>query len=183
MPSISSFIIVLPSAISGLLGMLWLYIQPLTLAPKLPLGVALMLGVGTAGVLVVGAYVAGRILTSFAKASRLLSRALARFNINLLTAFVLAIISGVSEEVLFRGALLNWLSTFSPDYLAIGLQGLLFAAFHPMPRWAWSYTLYTLVAGLVLGFLVIVTGTLWSAITAHVLVNFYGFLEIRTGKL
>ncbi|MEM7735822.1 MAG: CPBP family intramembrane glutamic endopeptidase [Deinococcota bacterium] len=179
-----SLIIVLPSLASGLIGAIWLYFQPQVveprLEPRLPLGIALMLGVGTAGVLVAGAYVLERVLPSFAKASRLLQHALARFNINLVTALLLAVISGVSEEVLFRGALLNWLTTFSPGYLAVFLQAVLFAAFHPMPRWAWSYTFYTLIAGVVLGFLVTITGTLWSGVTAHILVNFHGFLEVRS---
>lgn len=79
-------------------------------------------------------------------------------------ALALALISGLAEELFFRGALQG----------SIGLvwAALLFALVHTGPGAAFRlWTLFALVAGFLLGLLVEVRGVLLPAIVAHALVN------------
>lgn len=79
-------------------------------------------------------------------------------------AVVLALISGIGEELFFRGALQG----------TIGLlwATVLFALVHTGPGPAFRlWTLFAAVAGLVLGLLVVHRGTLLPAIVGHALVN------------
>lgn len=180
--NLRSYWLVLPSAAIGLLGAVWLWALDGSLAGRflgrLPWGLSLLLSGLVAAGLLGGALVLERVLPSFKHASRLLERALNRLPLTLMAVLVLALVSGISEEVFFRGALFLWLTGFLPVPLALVLQALVFAAFHPMPKRAWTYTAYTFVAGLVLGLLLLVTGRLMAAIIAHAAVNFAGFWEV-----
>jgi membrane protease YdiL (CAAX protease family) len=173
-----SYWLIVPSAAIGGIGGLWLWALQPSYVVRWPWWLTLLAGVFVAGGLLGGAVVLERLLPSFKHATKLLERALNRLPMTLLTTLILALISGVSEEVFFRGALLTWLDGFLPATLALVLQALVFAAFHPMPRRAWSYTAYTFVAGMALGVLVHLSGHLWASIGAHALVNFVGFLEV-----
>lgn len=88
---------------------------------------------------------------------------------------LLAIASGIGEEVLFRG----WLQA------EVGLvaASLLFGTAHVWDRTAWPYGLYTAGMGGLLGGLLTVTGSLWAPVLAHTLNNLLGFLVLRDGWL
>ena len=116
-----------------------------------------------------------RTLPSFKYASRLLERALAKIRITWVLAFALAALSALAEELFFRAALL--------PLIGVWWQAALFGLMHPAPKKAWSYTLFTFVAGLGFGYLVLLTGRLWPAILVHFVVNLQGFLEIRQLQL
>lgn len=84
--------------------------------------------------------------------------------IEVLPALALALLSGVAEEILFRGAL----------WPGLGLIGttILFGLVHVWPsRLFWVYPLFALVAGLLLGLLRQGTESLWPCVVAHVTVN------------
>lgn len=77
---------------------------------------------------------------------------------------VLALLSGLGEELLFRGLLQPWMGLVP--------QAVVFGLVHQMPgpsRWVWVS--WALLVGLVLGALFEVTGSLLGPITAHALVN------------
>lgn len=77
---------------------------------------------------------------------------------------VLALLSAVGEELLFRGLLQPWMGLVP--------QALLFGLVHQMPgpsRWIWVS--WALAVGLVLGALYEVTGSLLGPLVAHALVN------------
>jgi membrane protease YdiL (CAAX protease family) len=79
-------------------------------------------------------------------------------------ALALALMSGVAEELLFRGAL----------WPALGLWGttLLFGLVHVLPRLElWIYPLFALVGGLALGLVRLGSGHVVPAMVAHVVVN------------
>jgi membrane protease YdiL (CAAX protease family) len=77
---------------------------------------------------------------------------------------VLALLSSVGEELLFRGLLQPWMGLVP--------QALLFGAVHQLPgpsRWVWAS--WACGVGLVLGILFEVSGSLVGPIAAHALVN------------
>jgi membrane protease YdiL (CAAX protease family) len=77
---------------------------------------------------------------------------------------VVAILSSIGEELLFRGLLQPW--------LGLWLQALLFGLLHQMPgpsRWAWVG--WASVVGLVFGAVFAATGSLLGPIVAHAVIN------------
>lgn len=85
-------------------------------------------------------------------------------------AFI-SLVSGFCEEVLFRGVVQSQIGLF-PASLFFGL-------FHDPTFKQKSYVLFTIIAGVVLGYLYQQTGNLWSSITAHILHNFFALLLLR----
>ena len=79
-------------------------------------------------------------------------------------ALVLAVASSLGEEMLFRGALqpsVGW-----------GLASLCFGIVHFVPRREFlPWTLFAIVAGGLLGGLVLFTGNLLASVVAHALIN------------
>ena len=73
----------------------------------------------------------------------------------------------VAEELIFRGVLLTWLAAHVPGWAAVLVTSLIFAAMHVEP----SIVAGTLFLGLVCGWLVQKSGSLWPAIAVHVLNN------------
>jgi len=94
--------------------------------------------------------------------ARVLAEALGRLSIG--NAVVLALASGIAEELLFRGALqprVGWLTA-----------SVLFGLVHFAPRRELlPWTAFAVAAGLLFGWLFDATGNLIAPITAHVLVN------------
>ena len=126
-------------------------------------GMDLLLGLGlAAGVLALGA-LARR---SFGWARRLdeeFSRLLAPLGVA--DAFVLAVSSGVAEEVFFRGVLQPAIGLY-PASLAFGLLH------YPMNRRMVPWTVIAIGMGLLLGIVYDATGHLLPVVTAHALINF-----------
>lgn len=118
--------------------------------------------------------------TSFREAEglhRALGQALRQAGVGPMTLTLLALLSGVAEEVFFRGLLQNLLISWLGP-LGLFLQALLFAILHPAPRQAFAYPLYTGLAGLLFGLAYLFTGSLLPGILAHFLHNARGFYEI-----
>lgn len=128
-------------------------------APTLP-GLLAALGVGVG--LVVLTRVASRTWPPMARTADVLADALGPLAWP--WAVVLALLSGVAEELLFRGALWPVLGLFGTT--------LLFGLVHVLPRRPfWVYPLFATLAGLLLGLLRRGTQSLWPAVLAHVTVN------------
>lgn len=82
-------------------------------------------------------------------------------------AIGLALLSGFAEELFFRGAV--------QDTWGIWVASALFAALHTgRDRGMWVWTAFALVAGLLFGGLVVLSGNLLAPMVAHVLVNAIG---------
>jgi len=120
---------------------------------------------------------------SFREAERLhreLGQSLKALGLGPPALLLLALLSGVAEEVFFRGFLQSLLA-LSLGTGAVLLQALLFALLHPAPRKAFAYTLYTGTAGLLFGLAYLLTESLIPGILAHVLHNARGFYEAWRG--
>jgi len=76
---------------------------------------------------------------------------------------VVSVLPGICEELLFRGAILGLLRKGLPDWASVLIQALLFALLHGL---AVRFP-YTLGIGLVLGLVVVRTGSLWPVMVAH----------------
>lgn len=126
-------------------------------------------GLGVAGVLLV-AWAAGR---RWLAAARELEERVAELlgPIEPAEAVGLAFLSGVAEEVFFRGAVQEawgWL-----------VAAALFALLHTGPGRALRlWTVFAAVAGLALGAVTLATGNLLAAIVAHFVVNAVGLSRI-----
>lgn len=93
-------------------------------------------------------------------------------------AMALSLTSAVGEELFFRGFLLGLGLTFLPVWGAVLAQALLFAAFHPAPRAAWGYPLWTGLIGMWLGIVTLATGSIVPGILAHYLFNHLNFNQL-----
>lgn len=161
----------LPSLLLGAAGALWVVLSPPALPgraqPLLVVGAA----VGLAALLLGAAWLLERLLPSFRHASRLLERALAGLRLSPWLTLLLAAATATGEELFFRGGLMQLLGVWG--------QALVFGALHPISRRGWSYTLFTFVAGVLFGYAVLLSGSLWTAVLAHFAVNLHGLLSVR----
>jgi len=84
--------------------------------------------------------------------------------IDLRTALVVAVASGVGEEIFFRGALL--------PVTGLVVSSLIFAVVHTGPERRYlAWTGFTLAIGFALGWITVATGSLLGAVFAHVAIN------------
>ncbi len=84
----------------------------------------------------------------------------------------LGVLSGIVEEILFRGII--------QPYLGLCGTALLFSALHVGPKGLFStWTVSALLFGLVLGYQYRVTGSVWPSMISHCLVNVALFLRMR----
>ncbi len=90
---------------------------------------------------------------------------------------LLAALSGMAEEVFFRGALQTLLEGLL-GHPGVLLQALLFALLHPAPLRAWAYPLWAGLAGLALGLAAHLGVGLPALALAHALHNARGFYEL-----
>lgn len=129
-----------------------------------------------------GVVVLSAILERVAEWARRLSRAFAELlgPLRLWEVFVLAVASGIAEELFFRGFLQQLFServfdSFqSSDYLGLIAASVVFGAVHvgPDPRTFLPWTIMALVMGFVLGWMYLYTGNVLAPILAHFTINF-----------
>ena len=88
--------------------------------------------------------------------------------------FLIALCSGIAEELFFRGWLLN--------ETGLIVSSLIFGAAHIPPNRAWLFwPLSALLMGLFLGALCLWTDTLFYAVGVHVGINFLNILRLSRG--
>ncbi len=114
-------------------------------------------------------------IPSFRLAGGQLEGIIWQLNLTPVWAFALSLTSGIGEELFFRGLLLGLGIKFLPIWLALILQAIIFAAFHPAPRAAWGYTLWTGCIGMLFGIITIVSNSLIPTMLAHYLFNHLNF--------
>lgn len=125
------------------------------------------------------AVVHGALLLSTGDAYRGTFRALVDYYRDQSTLAILAggVLAG-AEEFLFRGVVLLGLVQFvsAPEWLAVIVAALLFGAAHYAPeRRLWPFAAWAVLEGLVLGGLLVATGSLLVPVVAHALHDVIGF--------
>jgi membrane protease YdiL (CAAX protease family) len=129
-------------------------------------GLRLWVDAGSGAVVAAGLVGASRWLTLRTEAGRTLAVELARVLgvLRIWQIALLALASGLGEELFFRGAL--------QPRVGLLLASLLFGLVHLLPSWPLAlWSLFAAVAGLLFGLLFDVTGNLLAPVIAHVLVN------------
>jgi membrane protease YdiL (CAAX protease family) len=136
-----------------------------------------MLGVGVGLVVVV----LSAVLERSAEWARRLSEAFADIlgPLSMGQVFILALTSGIGEELFFRGFLQQWLSVsvFGGAYgewLGLAVASIIFGGVHvgPEPRTFLPWTLMAVVMGFALGGMYMYTGNVLAPILAHFTINF-----------
>ena len=89
-------------------------------------------------------------------------------NIHVWSIGLIAIFSGVSEEIFFRGVLQAQIGLF--------LSSIIFGCAHIWKTTAILYGIYAAIIGLYFGVLYTLTGNLWVPIIAHITNNFVAIL-------
>jgi membrane protease YdiL (CAAX protease family) len=130
---------------------------------------ALLITVSGIGFLILGQKLMETHLPSYRYFRQTLAGLLGQFS--LAESFWLAFCSAVGEEVLFRGAI--------QPFLGVWFTSLLFGALHLDPEGGVSsWTLWAMVAGLIMGGSVLAIGSIWPAIAIHFLVNLIGMRSL-----
>ncbi len=96
-------------------------------------------------------------------------------NLSLGSMFLIIVVQSISEEIFFRGFLLEKLESLAGPSLAICITAVLFGMAH-MSYGNWYPAVMPVIMGLLLGFIVVKTKNLYSAITAHMMFNFASFI-------
>lgn len=87
-------------------------------------------------------------------------------------AFVsLVIIAPFAEELLFRGYLFGKLQKYMPVWGAVLVSSLLFAVVH----FQWNVAIDVFALAIVLGYLRVITGSIWASVLLHSLKNAIAF--------
>jgi len=151
-------------ALALILALPWMYwfqgrdLQHALLGPQ-PL-YALLLGTVTGALFTPVAWYFFHRVPALQRNLRQLERMLPLRHMGVFDLLLIALSAGVGEEVLFRGAI----------QYALGLWGtsFLFGLMHPLSP---SYVLYATVAGLLLGWLALVTQSLIAPIVCHTIID------------
>jgi membrane protease YdiL (CAAX protease family) len=133
-------------------------------------GISLVLGTALAALLVLSTRIAVQRWT-FAQQLHSDLRPVAR-DLTVPSVVVIALLSGIGEEMFFRGFLTPLIGVFA--------QALIFGVVHQMrgpSRWVW--VAWASAVGLCFGALFLLTGSLLGPIAAHAAVNGYNLIFLR----
>lgn len=89
-------------------------------------------------------------------------------NVDFVAVVIIALVSGVAEELFFRGVL--------QPQIGLWLSSIVFGLAHIWKKAAVIYGIYAIGIGLILGSLYKLSGNLWVPILAHVVNNFVAIL-------
>jgi len=140
--------------------------------PQDPKEIARLAGIGllAAGVLLIASHLFEDWFRSYRRLRNLIMRLLG--GISAPGAIYLAMLSAIGEELLFRGAIQPFAGLF--------LTSIMFGLLHVGPDGkisAWSF--WTMLAGLLLGYMYEQTGSLMAPMLTHFAVNTYSLLRLR----
>ena len=95
--------------------------------------------------------------------------------LSIFSMFFIIVFQSISEEIFFRGFLLEKIDSFAGKNVAILITAILFGLAH-MSYGKLYPTFMPMLMGVFLGYIVLKTKNLYAAITAHMLFNFASFV-------
>ena len=98
-------------------------------------------------------------------------------NIAIISALVISIFAGFCEEILCRGIILNQLMQFKGKIFAIIISSLIFTMCHTRYYDHFSSLLFVFAMGILLGYLYVITGSLYLSIGLHFAVDFFQLMS------
>jgi membrane protease YdiL (CAAX protease family) len=171
--ALAATIVYIPLMIlGGALAWFWQESLPGNLDP-LVLGTGVLHGFGAGCILVVLTWLTG----ARVRALRLLKEEFRSTlgDISSLQILGLALLSGVAEELLFRGTLQPW--------LGLSWSAIIFGLLHIVPNVVFlPWTIFALITGFIFGWLYEKCDTLAAPITAHITVNWLNLWLIVCGR-
>ncbi|QAA32093.1 CPBP family intramembrane glutamic endopeptidase [Clostridium manihotivorum] len=99
-----------------------------------------------------------------------------------LSLFVRAAFAGVCEEVFFRGVLLNYFSRYKGKMFGLVVSSIVFMIFHCTRYQSISQLLAVLTGGILLGYVYIVTKSLYMSVGIHIATDFFSNLASIKGQ-
>lgn len=103
------------------------------------------------------------------------------FGYYILAVIILCVVPAIGEEIIFRGVILNGLTNRYQKWGAIALTSLMFAIFHMNLQ----QVFYQFLLGMIMGWVVIKTGSLLASMIVHFTSNFIvvtcEFIHVKTG--
>jgi membrane protease YdiL (CAAX protease family) len=171
--ALTATIVYIPLMIlGGTLAWFWQESLPGNLDP-LVVGTGVLHGFGAGCILVVLTWLTG----ARVRALRLLKEEFRSTlgDISSLQILGLALLSGVAEELLFRGTLQPW--------LGLSWSAVIFGLLHVVPNVVYlPWTIFALITGFIFGWLYENCDTLAAPITAHITVNWLNLWLIVRGR-
>lgn len=162
-----------PSVLIGVLGAAWIAVRNLgwldIFMPDRGLATVAAASVLLLCAILGSAWALEKVLPSFRYAGNLMERVLRRLDLGSGAIFAFATLTSVSEELFFRGALLQEFGLWP--------QAVVFGLLHPATRKGWSYPVFAFATALALGWLTLSTGTLWAPIAVHFAINLFGLWQ------
>ena len=92
---------------------------------------------------------------------------------DLLYAFGIATLTGITEEIFYRGIILNQLMQYKGKFFALIISSLIFALAHTQYYHQFNNMFYVFIMAILLGYLYIITRSLFISIGVHFAVDFY----------
>ncbi|GEM_PF-5599927 len=93
----------------------------------------------------------------------------------------ISILSGVAEELLFRGWIMGVFFMFDRPWLGLVVSSVVFGLIHIWGRQGIGYGVYATGMGFVLGLLFIFTDVIWAPILAHGVNNLFSMISMKYG--
>lgn len=176
----SNLIFILVAAMEGgllLVAAIWIYLAHIPLLKSMHFNwhvclIGLLVALGTTGFSLL-TLTLGKAIPLLRELRKMSAEVLAPLieNLGPIDIALISLVSGFCEEVLFRGVVQSQIGLL-PTSLFFGL-------FHDPTLKQKSYVLFTMIAGLILGYLYQKTGNLWASISAHIFHNFFALLLLR----
>jgi len=102
-------------------------------------------------------------------------------NISIFSMVFIIVVQSISEEIFFRGFLLEKIESFAGSIIAIFTTAVLFGLAH-MAYGKVYPVIMPMMMGIILGYVVIRTKNLYAAIIGHMLFNFAAFIFYLSSK-
>lgn len=101
------------------------------------------------------------------------------FGVYILNVFLTCLVPALFEEACFRGTILRGMIQERSKKYAIFMSALLFMLMHGGP----DQTIHQFILGVILGYVLVYTGSIWATVLIHFLNNFYAVTALYLSSI